>query len=94
MDRVTLERHLALADAHVAEGHRLVENQRELIKRLDQDGHDTFTARTLLATFEEVQQMHIADRDRLSKELEVHVDNWIGDTQAGTAGGAGNRQPG
>jgi hypothetical protein len=58
-----LERHLTQAEEHVALGeHR----QRELVARW----RGTATkARRLLATFEEMQERHHADRDRIWNEL-------------------------
>lgn len=64
-----LERHLALAEQHVTEGERIVARQRELLAELQRDGHNTISARELLALFESVQATHTADRDRLRAEL-------------------------
>jgi hypothetical protein len=71
MDRWMIETNLAQAERHVAEGSQHVAMQREIVKNLERDGHDTSRARSLLARFEESQTMHIADRDRLRKELEA-----------------------
>ena len=61
-----LERHLTQAEEHVALGeHR----QRELVGEMERDGHETTKARRLLATFEEMQERHRADRDRIWNEL-------------------------
>jgi hypothetical protein len=40
-----------------------------LIAELERDGHETVEARALLETFEELQAQHIADRDRLRREV-------------------------
>jgi hypothetical protein len=64
-----LAQHLAQAEDDVASGRRAIIRQRELILDLDRDGHETGEARRLLATFEEMQKLHVADRDRLLKEL-------------------------
>ncbi|HSC19371.1 MAG TPA: hypothetical protein VLC74_10685 [Rhizomicrobium sp.] len=61
--------HLRLAETHVAEGEHHVARQRELVAELDRDGHDTSQGRRLLLEFEELQAMHIADRNRLLREL-------------------------
>ena len=60
-----------LAERHVAQGQKNVANQRKLLVRLEAHGHieQATEARTLLAQFEETQALHIADRDRLRKEL-------------------------
>ncbi len=70
-DRVQLREHLALAERHVAEGERVVARQREIVAELERDGHDAAAAqaRQLLAQFEELLALHVADRDRLRKEL-------------------------
>ena len=69
MDRQMLERHLALAKAHVSEGQRHIRHQIRLVRELERDGHDTAVARQLLTTLRATQALHIADRDRLVKEL-------------------------
>jgi len=70
MDRATIELHLASAEEHVALGIDNVECQREIILQLELDGHDTVEAQRLLVYFEEQLAMHVADRDRLRRELE------------------------
>ncbi len=43
--------------------------QREILARLERGGHNSREAKRLLATFEEIQDMHVAHRDRLEKAL-------------------------
>lgn len=69
MENGMLETHLAQARRHVADGERHIANQRATLARLDRKGLDTIEAKKLLKTFEELQQLHIADRDRLEREL-------------------------
>ena len=69
MDRAALEDHLAAAERHLAEAECQVANQREHVAQLERDGQDTAQSIQLLAQFEEVLAMHIADCDRLRKEL-------------------------
>jgi hypothetical protein len=69
MDRAVIQEHLQRARAHVAEGERHIGRQREIVEELERDGHDTELARELLATLQEVQEAHIALRDRLAKML-------------------------
>ena len=69
MDRVLLEQHFAQAREHVATGEKNVARQRELVEQMVRDGHDPTMARQSLAQFEELLVMHIADRDRMEKEL-------------------------
>ncbi|HEY7245359.1 MAG TPA: hypothetical protein VH678_15930 [Xanthobacteraceae bacterium] len=61
--------HLAQAERHVVQGEQHVTRQRDLVARLQMDGHDTDEALKLLSQFEELLAVHIADRDRLKAEL-------------------------
>jgi hypothetical protein len=67
MDRQMIVDHLDRAERRVAQGAEHVERQRMLINQLDCQARTQ--ARELLAQFEEMQQMHIADRDRLRAKL-------------------------
>lgn len=69
MDRTIVEHHLAQAERHVAEGENHIARQRQIIDELASGGHDLKAARDLLAKFEDVQTLHVADRDRLRAEL-------------------------
>ena len=71
MNRELLERSLAQAERHVIQGERHVARQRDLVARLERDGHDTSQAIQLLRQFQELQALHIADRDRLRKLLRL-----------------------
>jgi hypothetical protein len=53
----------------VASGRRAIIRQHELLLNLERDGQDTGEARRLLATFDDLQKLHVADRDRLPKNL-------------------------
>lgn len=68
-----LRDHLALAERHVAQGRKHLASQMQVIIDLENSGHDTAVARRLLVSFEDAQRMHIADRDRLKKELADHA---------------------
>jgi hypothetical protein len=70
MDQKMVEEHLARAETHVKEGETHIARQGELVAKLEQDGHDSVEARASLILFQEMQAMHIADRDRLRKELD------------------------
>jgi hypothetical protein len=67
MDHIMLAQHLAEAEEHVVSGRRAIIRQRELILDLERDGHEAAEARRLLATFEEVLKLHMADRDTCRK---------------------------
>jgi hypothetical protein len=69
MDREMLKRHLALAEEHIATGEKNIARQRDLIAQLERDGYDTASARTFLREFEQLQALHIAERERLLSEL-------------------------
>ena len=64
--------HLEQAERHVAEGERILGHQRTVVEHLRKDrhsGHLIEAAEGLLRSFEEVQRMHVADMERLSREL-------------------------
>ena len=69
MDRDTLKRHLTKVEEQVAIGAQNVAQQRELVAELERDGYDATQAKKMLEQFLEQQALHIADRDRLIKEL-------------------------
>jgi hypothetical protein len=69
MDREMLKRHLAEAEEHIATGDKNIARQRDLIAQLECDGHDTASAKTFLREFEQLQAMHIAEREQLLREL-------------------------
>ena len=76
MDKLTMtEEHLQLANKHVAKGEQHLANQRELICQMERDGHNSTEARRLLKEFEELQAMHIADRERLLQEKAALHEN-------------------
>ena len=64
-----LERRLAQAERHIAEGESRIARQREIILDLASGGHDLKQAKELLAQFEDMKSKHIADRDRIRAEL-------------------------
>jgi hypothetical protein len=73
MNRELLERSLAQAGRHVIQGRAPRCPQRDLVAKLERDGHDTSQAIQLLRQFQELQALHIADRDRLRKLLGLSV---------------------
>ena len=69
-DGTRLLEHFSVACRHVATGERNIARQREIVATLERDGHSSLLdAKWLLASFEELQNMHIAHRDRLEKTL-------------------------
>jgi len=69
IERAMWEEHLALAERHIVQGARTVARQRRIVADLERDGHDAAMARALLGQFQHLLDLHIADRDRIRKEL-------------------------
>ena len=69
MNRQTLKHDLWLAEAHIAQGEENVAKQRSLIVELEANGHNTASAKDLLAELENAIRLHQADRDRFRKAL-------------------------
>ena len=69
MDKAMILDHLALAEQHVRQGRRHIAQQKRIILDLMNGGHDTSMARSLLVNFEDLLRTHVADRDRLKREL-------------------------
>ena len=69
MDRAAMQERLMQAEARIIEGIRRIALQRKLVRDLDAHGEESSGAKRLLAQYEESQRLHIADRDRLAKEL-------------------------
>ena len=67
--RALLLQHLVKTHGAIAEEAKLIVRQRQLITDLERDGGDTREAWKLLSRFEDIQRMHIGDRDRMEKEL-------------------------
>jgi hypothetical protein len=69
MDRAATLELLEMVRRHLATGERLVARQHEIVAELERGDHDSSYAKAVLASFKETQKLHIADRDRLEKEL-------------------------
>jgi PAS domain S-box-containing protein len=68
-DRTAMLESFSMACRHVAMGERHIARQREILAELERGGHNSLDSKSLLACFEELQNMHIAHRDRLEKTL-------------------------
>jgi hypothetical protein len=68
-DRDTLEQRLAQTEGYMAMSKGHIASQRTFAAGLLRDGHDASQALALLLRFEELQKLHVADRDRLRGEL-------------------------
>jgi hypothetical protein len=64
-----LEAALEATERHLAEAERQVANQRERVAQLEREGRDNTLPTELLKQWEEALAMHLADRDRIRKEL-------------------------
>ena len=71
MDRATILQRLALAQEHVARSVKYVANHRARVKRLERRGKNSDHAKKVLEIVEASLQTHIADRDKLEKELKL-----------------------
>jgi hypothetical protein len=69
IDRDVLQDHLARVERRVAQSEKIIARQRGDIEKLERSGCETKTARELLAQFERLLELQIADRDRLLKKL-------------------------
>jgi hypothetical protein len=60
-----------MAERHVLEGERRIAQQRSLLAWLEEanrgKSESAKMARDILATFEEIQALYVADRDRLKR---------------------------
>ena len=69
MNQAHLERMLAIADQHIADGRRNIAQQHALVEQMEGLGIDVSTANAILASFERALELHVADRDRLLRVL-------------------------
>ncbi len=69
MDLATIQKHLAQAERHAAEGRRLVARQETLVTGLHQRGHDATDALKILGTLRDTQAIHEQDVRHLRDEL-------------------------
>lgn len=71
MDRTLIAQHLAEAERHVAQGYTHIERQSQVVTDLSH-GDDPELAKSaaeLLKQFEDMQILHVVNRDRLRREL-------------------------
>jgi hypothetical protein len=69
MDQAILKNDLARAERHIIASEHHVARQRQVVAERQQEGFDARDARRLLGLFEQLLTLHIADRNRLRKEL-------------------------
>jgi hypothetical protein len=68
-DREALVQRLAHVEGYMTMSKRHIASQRTFAAELSRDGHDASQALALLLRFEELEQLHIADRHWLREEL-------------------------
>ena len=71
MDRSMLYDYLQQAERHVGQGLRHIDKQSKLVAALERKGRDPSHAKALLNLFEQLQDLHVAHRDRLKDEFEA-----------------------
>jgi hypothetical protein len=69
--RKKLRDQLAKAERNVAEGEARIARRREHLEQLERVNAIAEGARDALRQFEQLQKLHVADRDRLLKELRL-----------------------
>ena len=70
MARANLKHLVEDAELRVQRGRRNIDRQGEVVSALERDNRDATIAKALLKIFEKALAIHVADRDRLIKELE------------------------
>jgi hypothetical protein len=68
-DRALWQEHLARAEHRIVKTKESIARQRAVIEELDAKELESKTARELIAQFEKLLELQIADRDRLQKEI-------------------------
>jgi hypothetical protein len=87
MDRVEIQRQLALAEERVQRGMKHVERQRGVVERLKRHGLSTNRAKGILGALTASLRRRQADRDRLLAELERVLRRPLPDTDGSAAEG-------
>ena len=69
VDRSLLQRHLARVEQRIAESEKIIARHKAIAAQQEGAGFRTTTARELIAQFEQLLELQIADRDRLLDKL-------------------------
>jgi hypothetical protein len=67
--RITLKQHLEDAELRVQRAQRRLDRQREAVAALERADRDAAKAKRYLKILEEALAIHVADRDRVAKQL-------------------------
>jgi hypothetical protein len=73
MGHAVWQERLAEIERHIVEAEKRVARQREIVAELKRDGRRVTAARGLLAAFEELLSMHLADRQWVREEMGVNL---------------------
>jgi hypothetical protein len=71
--RNQLKRDLEMAVRHVAKGREHIAKQTAMVAKLERDGHDSETAKELLALLHKTQHMHEDHREHILRELQAQA---------------------
>jgi hypothetical protein len=78
MDEATIISDLARAERHVTASEHHVARQRQVVAERQHEGFDAREATRLLGLFEQLLTLHIAERNRLRKELGDYISATTG----------------
>ena len=67
--KLTLKQHLEDAELRLQRARRRLDRQREAVAALERADRDTAKAKRYLRILEKALAIHVADRDRLTKQL-------------------------
>jgi hypothetical protein len=67
--RITLKQHLEDAELRLQRARRRLDRQREAVAALERAERDTAKAKRYLRILEKALAIHVAERDRLTKQL-------------------------
>ena len=67
--RITLKQHLEDAELRVQRAQRHLDRQREAVAALERSDRDAAKAKRYFRILEKALAIHVADRDRLAKQL-------------------------
>jgi hypothetical protein len=67
--RITLKQHLEDAELRLQRARRRLDRQRETVAALERAERDTAKAKRYLRILEKALAIHVAERDRLTKQL-------------------------
>jgi hypothetical protein len=68
-DRSLLLRHLARVEQRIAESEKIIARQKAIAAQQEAARLEARTSRELLAQFQQLLELQVADRDRLRREL-------------------------